>query len=66
MTWAFFWAFALVSPLAGSYVGSTEWIFFLSSAVLVIPLMRSHFTVHRWEGALLTSAFILYLLLLWP
>jgi cation:H+ antiporter len=56
---------AMVAPIPGDAVGLIEWIFFVGAAVLMLPLMRSHFTVHRWEGALLCCGFILYLVLLW-
>jgi cation:H+ antiporter len=57
---------ALIQPFAGVTVRPTEWVFFIGTAVLVLPLMWTGFVVRRWEGAVLLSSFLAYLYFIWP
>jgi cation:H+ antiporter len=57
---------ASLMPLQGSGVSSIDLYVSLGFGILLLPLMRSGFVVHRWEGALLLSCYGGYLWWLWP
>ena len=38
----------------------------VGTAVLILPLMRTGFALHRWEGALLLALYLVYIYSLLP
>lgn len=59
-------ATALISPIAVSEVGGLDFGFMLGTSVLLLPLMRSGFTLTRREGGMLAATYGAYLFFLWP
>jgi len=59
-------AAALAEPLVGTGIKMTDVYVALAFAVLLLPMIRSGFTLHRWKGALLMGGYIGYLAWLWP
>jgi len=57
---------ALAQPMVGTGIRMTDVYVALVFAALLLPMMRSGFTLHRWKGALLVAGYIGYLAWLWP
>mgnify|MGYP000193043582 CR=1 FL=1 len=57
---------ALTQPMVGTGIKMTDIYVALGFAALLLPILRSGFTLHRWEGALLVAGYIGYVAWLWP
>ena len=52
----------LIHPLTASGIGRADLAVMALFAALLLPLMRSDFTLKRWEGGLLLLGYLLYIL----
>ena len=59
-------ASALITPIAVAGVGWLDFGFMLGTSLLLLPFMRSGFTISCWEGAVLLASYGVYLYLRWP
>ena len=55
---------SLVSPISETGVTIIDLSIMMFFAVIIFPLSRSKFTLHRWEGALLFTGYIAYMIYL--
>jgi cation:H+ antiporter len=56
----------IASPVNAGGVTMLDFGFMIGTALLVLPLMKTGFTLKRWEGAVLIASYGLYLYLIWP
>ncbi|MEM8954070.1 MAG: calcium/sodium antiporter [Verrucomicrobiota bacterium] len=57
----------LVAPIPwGNDLGEFNLLFMLGLSVVLLPLMRTGFTLRRWEGALLLASYAVFLYFAWP
>lgn len=59
-------ATGITAPGAKGGLGWIDLGFMLGTSLLLLPLMITGFTLRRWEGALLFSCYLAYLVLVWP
>lgn len=57
---------SLLAPLRGSGISMSDVSVMLATAVVLLPFMRTGFTLNRWEGAALLCMYGGYLYYLWP
>jgi len=57
---------SVICPIQGVNIKILDMLFMLGLSVLIFPLMKTDFTLKRWEGALLLGVYVLYILLLLP
>jgi cation:H+ antiporter len=57
---------AIVSPINPEGIQTRDLIVMIATSIILLPLMRTGFKLVRWEGALLFTAFLTYLWILWP
>lgn len=57
---------ALAQPMVGTGIKMTDVYVALVFAALLLPMMGSGFTLHRWKGVLLIGGYLGYLAWLWP
>ena len=57
---------SLISPLNGSDISMIDMYVMLGAAVMLLPFMRTGFTLNRWEGGVLLCVYGGYLYYLWP
>ncbi|PIS30767.1 MAG: calcium:proton exchanger [Candidatus Marinimicrobia bacterium CG08_land_8_20_14_0_20_45_22] len=57
---------SLVHPIDGTGIAMTDMFVMIMTAVLLLPLMRTGYTIKRLEGALLLLVYTGYLFYLWP
>ncbi len=56
----------LAAPVSAGGVTTLDFGFMIGTSLLVLPLMRTGFSLKRWEGGLLMASYALYLFLIWP
>ncbi len=57
---------SLIHPLQAFQIRVPDLLFMLGLSILVLPLMRTGFTLMRWEGALLVGVYVVYIVLILP
>ncbi|MFA4907593.1 MAG: sodium:calcium antiporter, partial [archaeon] len=57
---------SLVRPIDGTGIAMTDTLVMIVTAVILLPLMRTGFTIRRLEGVLLLLVYAGYLFYLWP
>lgn len=55
-----------VHPIQGVGIQSTDLIFMTVLSLLILPLMKTDFTLKHWEGGVLLGIYILYIIVLMP
>jgi len=53
-------------PVTSGGVTPTDFGFMVGTSLLVLPLMRTGFSIKRWEGAVLLACYLAYLIVIWP
>ncbi len=53
-------------PVMAGGVTTTDFVFMIGTSLLVLPLMRTDFSIKRWEGAVLLACYVGYLFVIWP
>jgi cation:H+ antiporter len=56
----------LVKPLHGAGIQMTDIYITIAFAVILVPILRTGQKLMRWEGALLLTAYVGYMVWLWP
>ena len=56
---------ALVRPLDAGGLAGTDLAVMIALALITAPLLRTGFTLHRWEGGLFLLSYIAYVFYLW-
>jgi len=56
----------IAPPVVATGITGVDFGFMLGTSFLVLPLMRTNFSISRWEGAVLLATYGLYLHLSWP
>jgi len=56
----------LAAPVSAGGVTALDFGFMIGTSLLVLPLMKTGFSLKRWEGAVLIASYGLYLYLIWP
>jgi cation:H+ antiporter len=56
----------LVKPLHGAGIQMTDIYIAIAFAVVLVPILRTGQKLMRWEGALLLTAYVGYMVWLWP
>ena len=57
---------ALLHPLSGSSLTAFDLGAMLLSALLILPLLYTGFTLNRWEGGVLVSGYVFYVYTVFP
>ena len=57
---------SLIKPIDGTGIAMTDMFVMIMTAVILLPLMRTGFSIKRLEGALLLLVYAGYLFYLWP
>jgi cation:H+ antiporter len=55
---------SFVRPIQGMDIGNVDLLFMIGLGVLILPLMKTGYTLKRWEGALILSVYGLFLYLI--
>ena len=55
-----------VRPLQGYGIQESDLIFMTALSLLILPLMKTDFTLKRWEGGVLLGIYVLYIVVLMP
>ncbi|MEM7145601.1 MAG: calcium/sodium antiporter [Verrucomicrobiota bacterium] len=56
----------LAAPIAWGGMRPFDILFMLGLSLVLLPLMRTGFTIRRWEGILLLASYGVYLYFVWP
>jgi cation:H+ antiporter len=55
---------ALIHPLQAYQIRVLDLLFMLGLSILILPLMRTGFTLKRWEGALMVGIYFFHIILI--